>query len=576
VLVAVGALSVDLGNAWARGRTVQKQADVVAIGTGSLLPMQQGDADHDDGVIADFAADLLNQNKAQGQLDAVGSELLDGAYGNGEVEFYNSAGVDCDDNCVQMRLTPPSAEVDFALAGAVGFSGGGVMRSATVRVFSELPAMEKVIPLWLPSGCGYGPVDGDTDQGGGPPAPTTTAPSPTDTGTGTASASPTGSVVIDPRGAHTISGPTAYTMAYGASLDIKNLSITNVSNGQKKASVRAVSPDGNRYVEYAAADIKVNAGTFSVSDFTIGTEVSLTPGVWKLYAMVRHGNDDEYSANEVTITVTGGPGPGPTDDPSPSATESNIPVGCVGQDRGNFGQLDSPRNDGTNHGSLLAVNMAAGLDHLIIPFDTQNYTVEKECAQQNGNNVIDGGQIDDVSRAGNNCIIGDTGNDGPQWYDGLITGVGSYPGRLEVAAGQANCTGATRDVNGRTINDDKLSCFLRNGATLATIAQESGVDDSMLDPSILESPRFVWLPMVYATDRAQKGYQPIIDYVAAFITDETPTQAASGDNGIEISGNSISTIQLYAFHKAALPVGEQSPDVDYNTTLGRPIVRLVG
>ena len=59
VLVVVAALSVDLGNAWARGRAVQKQADVSAIGAGSLLPMSTTDTrtDNEPGDIAAKAAD---------------------------------------------------------------------------------------------------------------------------------------------------------------------------------------------------------------------------------------------------------------------------------------------------------------------------------------------------------------------------------------------------------------------------------------------------------------------------------------------------------------------------------------
>ena len=82
--------------------------------------------------------------------------------------------------------------------------------------------------------------------------------------------------------------------------------------------------------------------------------------------------------------------------------------------------------------------------------------------------------------------------------------------------------------------------------------------------------------MVLATDRAQKGYQPLIDYVPAFITDETQTTAATANNGLEVVGNSIKVIRLFAFNKAALPINEQSPDGAYNTVLARPIVRLVG
>lgn len=589
VLIVVAALSVDLGNAWSRGRIVQKQADVSALAAGSLLPMSvDGSAGSTKQAIAERAALYLNDNLAAGQPTVTWQQLVaDTDWSNGHIEFQDDDGNACVDNCVQMQLTPPEARVDFGLAGAVA-SGTDITRSATVRLFSTLPDPKKIIPLWLPSGCGYGPVDGDTEQGPTPAPSTSTS---TSTPTGTATATPTATataaaIVIDPVGDHTLSGPAAYTMPYGTTLAVNNLTITNVSNGTKKASVRAISPDGTRFIEYAAADVKGNASTFYVSDFTIGTEVSNTPGVWKVYAVIEKANKDTYSSNVVTLTVTGGPTSTPTSPTSPTSTdtaspsETSVPVGCTGQDRGNFGQLFSPRTDTTNKATALARNLAFGLDHLPIPFDQVAYTIEKECAQSNGNNPIAGAQLDDVSRDGNNCIIGDTGNDGPRLYDGLIGEVDSKPGRLNVAGDASRNTTcpsrSNKSYGSYTVNNDVLSCFLRGTGTLAKLAQETGVDQTMLDPSIVDSPRFVYLPMVYATDRAQKGFQPIVDYIPAFITDETQTSAATADNGLEVTGNSIKVIRLFAFNKAALPVEAQSPDVDYNPTLGAANVRLVG
>lgn len=585
VLVVVAALSVDLGNAWSRGRIVQKQADVSALAAGSLLPMSvDGSAGGTKQAIAERAAAYLNENLASGQPTVTWQQLVnDSDWSNGHIEFQDDDGSACTDNCVQMQLTPPEARVDFGLAGVVA-SGTDVTRSATVRLFSTLPDPKKIIPLWLPSGCGYGPVDGDTEQGP-TPAPSTS----TSTSTATATSSPTATatqIPIDPVGTHTLSGPAAYSMPYGTTLAIKNLTITNVDKNTKKATVRAISPNGTMYIDFAAAATKVNDATFSVADFTIGTEVSNTPGVWKVYAVIEKGNKNTYSSNVVNLTVTGGPTATATASAtatgtasaSPSAT--SVPVGCTGQDRGNFGQLYSPRLDTTNKSTALARNLAFGLDHLPIPFDQVSYTIQKECAQSNGNNPIAGAQLDDVSRDGNNCIIGDTGNDGPKLYDGLIGEVDSKPGRLNVsgdASRNTTCPSRSNKVYGSyTVNNDVLSCFLRGSGTLDKLAQETGVDQTMLDPSIVNSPRFVYLPMVYATDRAQKGFQPIVDYIPAFITDETQTSAATADNGIEVTGNSIKVIRLFAFNKAALPLSAQSPDVDYNPSLGAANVRLVG
>ena len=224
----------------------------------------------------------------------------------------------------------------------------------------------------------------------------------------------------------------------------------------------------------------------------------------------------------------------------------------------------------------LAYNLAAGLDHLPIPYVFPD--IQKECADQNGNNAISGNaQLDNVSRAGNNCIISDEGNDGPQSFKGLITGIGSNKGRLDVANGatKSGCNGGNKLVSGKTINNDLLSCYLTGGATLASITAETGVTDNMLDDAVKDSPRFCWLPVVLATDRAQKGYQPLIQYLPAFITDETQTTAATSSNGVEINGNSVKVIRMFVFNKDALGPDQQSPDIKYTDTLGVANVRLI-
>ncbi|GAA1476050.1 hypothetical protein GCM10009623_04960 [Nocardioides aestuarii] len=602
VLIIVSALSVDLGNAWSRGRIVQKQADISALAAGSLLPLSSTDARTDNNSKSDFAAlavTYLNDNVAAGQDVAVASELLDDDYSNGELEFFTDDGTACDNECTQLTLTPPQAYVDFGLAGAVS-PGTNVTRSATVRAFSELPPKEKIVPFWLPSGCGYGPVDADTTQGHGPnprPAPAWAAKAPM----AAAAAAP---IPISPVGTHTLSNPSlTYTIAYNASLEFQHLKITNVTNTTTKATIRAIAPNGESFTEYASADVKSNASQFNVANFTVATELSATPGEWKLYALITDDGVVKYSSNYISITV--GPNPASptattssptgtgtatgtgtgtgtatgTTSATATSTTTSIPVGCVGQDRGNFGQLNSVRAvSGENNNSVrLAYNLAKGLDHLPIPYVFAD--IQKECADKNGNNKLPLGQLDNVSRAGNNCIIAEEGNDGPQIYKGLISGIGSAPGRLDVVNGatKTGCNGgANRSIGTYTINNDVLSCYLTGGATLTDLTAETGVEDNMLDDAVKDSPRFCWLPVVVATDRAQKGYQPLVEYLPAFITDESTTTAATSNNGLEINGNSVSKLRMFVFNPEALGPDQQSPDIDYDPVLGVANVRLVG
>ena len=219
-----------------------------------------------------------------------------------------------------------------------------------------------------------------------------------------------------------------------------------------------------------------------------------------------------------------------------------------------------------------------GLDHQLVPYTfSPTQTVTKDCGSA-AKGFIDGAAPDNTPQDGRNCIMGDTGNDGPAIFDGLISGVDGHLGRLSTSrpGNQTTCPArGNLTINGHGVNNDVLSCFLRNGATLDDLAQSEGVDQSMLDPSVVDSPRFVWLPVVYATDRAQKNFQPILEFIPAFITDETQSATASSDNGLEVNGNSVKVLTVFCFNKEALPLSAQSPTVTYASERLRSIVRLV-
>ena len=190
-------------------------------------------------------------------------------------------------------------------------------------------------------------------------------------------------------------------------------------------------------------------------------------------------------------------------------------------------------------------------------------------------------KLDDNTNDGNNCINPNSGNDGPKIYDGLITGTSnpSFKGRLDTSgAGKATtCPDRSNlSIGGKSINNDVLSCFLRNGASLSTIAGESGVDENMLDPTVTRSPRFVWIPVVAANSRAEHAFQPVVQFVPGFITDETQTSSATSNNGIQINGNSVKVLTVFIFNADALPDDDQNRSESYDEEVGRPIHRLVG
>jgi hypothetical protein len=356
---------------------------------------------------------------------------------------------------------------------------------------------------------------------------------------------------------------------------VNGYSVSGVTGGGvKKVTLRAYPPTGTAYVDFAA---QTGGDGGALPSFPVGqSDITLTPGDWWVYALAEKNNSFTLSSNHLVIRVTGTP---PSDAPTatPTTADTGIPVGCIGQDRGNFGQLDSPRKDGSSKQIRFARNLATGIDHRLVPYvfapDTQE---QKQC--DSPQSMLPGAQLDDIARDGNNCIMGNTGNDGPKTYDGLVAGLGDgTPGRLDAANGHTTCANRSdTSRDGHVLNNDVLSCFLRNGATLSSIASASGVNTDMIDPAVMDSPRFVWLPVVYAYDRAQKNFQPIRQFVPGFITDETQTTPATSDNGLVINGNSVKVLNVFTFNRDVLPPIEDADTTEFDPTLGGATVRLVG
>jgi hypothetical protein len=567
VLFGCAALTVDLGNAWSRKRAVQKQVDVSALAAGWMLPMTTVN----EGAIATRVAEYLDDadNRAPGQASVTGAQLIDGVAENGEVVFLHDDGSACSDGCTQMRVLAPEARVDFGFAAVLGMSHVDVQRDATVRVVSQLPPREKTVPFWLPTGCGFGPTEADTTQGG--------TTDPTVTPTASPTSSPTTETHFQPAagdvGGHVLDGAAVTEVGYFGATMVSGYSVNGISGGGvKKVTLRAYPPTGTAYVDFAAQ----TTGNGVLPEFGVSqADLTRIPGDWWVWALAEKNNSFTYSSTHLVIRVTGGPAPTAT--ATPTAASSGVPVGCIGQDRGNFGQLDSPRYDGGAKQTRFGRNLALGIDHLLTPYVFPDGVGERKQCDEPGS-LLPGAQLDDQARNGNNCIVGDTGNDGPETYDGLVAGLGDGTrGRLDAANGLTACPDRSDLVmSGHLVNNDVLSCFLRDGATLADIASPTGVSTSMIDPKVMESPRFVWLPVVYAYDRAQKNFQPIRQFVAGFITDETQTTSATTANGLELDGNSVKVLHVFTFNRDVLPTIEHSRTTDYTPTVGGAIVRLVG
>ena len=141
-------------------------------------------------------------------------------------------------------------------------------------------------------------------------------------------------------------------------------------------------------------------------------------------------------------------------------------TGCSVSEVGNFGQLNSPRVDTNQLQLALAKNIALGNDHLVC-LDPESPPSSNNCGQ-NEAHKISGARLDTESRDNNNCVDVQQGNDGGALTDGLVTGGSGFKGRLDASKPDGHTTCPSRGdvtVKGTSINNDVLSCFLRNGAT---------------------------------------------------------------------------------------------------------------
>lgn len=570
VLSSMAAISVDLGNAWARKRMAQKQVDISALSAADLLPRTPTNESQIAAKVAEYLNDADNKVWGQDSSTITGTQLLDGILANGEVQFPQPDGT-------RMLVISPAARVDFGLAGVMGFSGTDVQAEATVELMGTVPPAQDTLPMWLPSGCTFGPGTADTgsgndgNPGGGSPSPTSTATA--------TSASPY--VPPETEGNHQISGVAPATVQQGTQSQVVQVTLTDLPNNSTGGSIRFTLDADTVWNATGISWNTVNKQTGNTRTIavTVNNLITDTPGTWKIWALTGAGNSQKVSSNSANFVVTPATPP-TTDSPASTFSPSIAATGtCSTSEVGNFGQLNAPRKDSNQLQQTLFLNVAKGLDHFLVPWATTPSNTD--CGKKDGN-VIPGAQLDTESRDGNNCIDVQPGNDGVALTDGMITGKDGVKGRMDASLpdGGTTCPGRS-DVNvkGVLINNDVLSCFLRDGATLEMIASEGGpgvVKQSWLDPAVAKSPRFVWIPVVFATDRSSKEFQALKNFAPAFITDETFTTSATSNNGIVLNngGQQVESIQLFSFNPNILPPNLQSPNVPYDKDLPS-IVRLV-
>ncbi len=556
ILFGTAALVVDLGTNWVRQRQLQTQADVSALSVGDLMPAPDP---VDQAAVAARVASYLAEpaNQVPGQPATSAGQLLDGNQTNGEITFTADG--------EQFELRVPQTTVQFTFARMLGVDKALVSARAVVRLGSETPS--SVLPFWLPNGCPYGPLQPDTTGGGGGGGSKGGGGGGGSKGGGGLS----GSGVDPSQGPDFSSTAAPDTAEEGEEFVPLVFTVNNTSDLQsnKQPDVRFEGPGGEQH-DASGSWVSQEGGSWTFTATIGSADVTSVAGQWQYQTVVGNGSKQRFSGVENFNVQPGDAG---------DAGDDGTSVSCVGSSRGNFGQLESPRDPPTTKKNRLALNIALGLDHRVDALLDHGYD---ECTGGRA-----GEQLDDASRDGNTCIMPDPGNDGPGLYEGFVGGVAGHPGRVAAANGDTRpgCNGGNTAIGSVTINNDLLSCYLTNDdLTLSDLMQDDGVTTEMLDPAVINSPRFVWLPVVYRNDRSSKTWQPIKRFVPGFITDETgpSTRTSSNrtdDNGIYCNGGgtckSLSSVQVFSFNADALPIDERNAVSDYDEELGRETLRLI-
>ncbi len=484
------------------------------------------------------AAELTGPDVCNSEVVAKATEFLDSAAnrvaGQYPVDLQNASRDDGYIECSgwKVRLWAPKAHVDYTLGRVISSSDGlDVQAYAAAQIKSARGGA--TLPFFAVQGCDRGPQS--IRNPSGPVAPPTTVPPLTPT------SSPTNNATF------TISPTSVPTGTTSAQITLTG---SNLNNVDKVTFTGAAGPP----YHYEVAPTTATATTITVS---VPTDVLDVEDVW--WVRVKAG--DRYSA-----TATAQP-----------FTVGDDKLFCDARNEGNFGTIEIPRSD-TNNAGWLALNIIKGVEPSLALHPLPN----GQCDGQPGSVVSSPGPVN-----GTNCVASETGLKVSATTDGLVTGAGGMPGRLDTGStsncsrsGDSSRTAAT--VKGKQLNDDLLTCFITNAAHISDLVDpaSSSVGVQALSADIFSSPRFFWLPVLDTDPSTGKKYWPIIGFVPGFISDQdlSATRDAPGTvsplDGIAGDSSGVAEVEVVLFSEAALPefAPARGEETDYTGTGPKAIV----
>jgi hypothetical protein len=535
VLFAAATFAVDFGNAWARKRDVQTQADLAALAGGANLPSAYGDA-----ATLTAVLDYLKRNQAWAGQDTstiTTAMLVDNNDANGEVYWPKGDS--------ELRVVTPEAQVDYGFAPAFGGPTEKMVQAeATVRIGT--PGV--LMPFFMPSNCSWGEI-----------------------AVKSASANPEPSPVFDPVGSNSKTAPLVSS--------VLPFEIEKGTTPTIEVFGDNFSGTTNTWVGFTrgTTNLPVLAETVTLGTTGDSLTVKVPPAVTstpsKSVWLIRVGVDltAPYSPTEAVWSSDKSYGEVKIIDPA-------LDPACGQKATGDFGLLDSPRKDTSVLLDAFALNVIEGLDHQVVAhssppaLDPDN--PDQDTCNGLGGPPTTGSILDDEDLSGQpvegaNCLNINTGNKVDTVTDGLVTGAtvdGTYhPGRLE-KPNTDGCTNSQISAAGKLVNSDTLDCFLLNGATASQVMQETGAPEGALDSRIYSSPRFFWVPVLDYPYPPPAGFYPIKEFRPVFLTEFTMAN----------SGTKVESITVAALNPDSLPKdGGSGPLMSYMPG-GVKVMRLVG
>lgn len=493
VLLGVGALAVDVGEAYAKKSLLQTDVDLAVLAA---------------------AADLDNGGACNAEVVTTATDYLNKAYnkvpGQYTVDLGGSAGDDdgfisCDH--WRVDLWAPPSHVDYGL-GRILTTQEGVDVSAHASAQIKAATGTATLPFFAVSGCDNGPQSIRNDSGPSTGVPPLIPPTESPANNATFTISPDS----------TPSGTTSLTMTLTGS-HFNNASLVGFSSASGAYFAAAITPTPSS-----------STTSFAVA---VPTDVLATDDAW--YVRVKIG--DKWSPESEAQKFTVGP----------------PKLYCGASNEGNFGTIKLPRSD--TNSFPLEWNMIKGIEPTLAIHPFPN----GECDGQPGSVVSVPGPVN-----GTNCVETEAGLKIAETNAGLVTGKGGLPGRLDrdstSSCSRNHDSGRTPGtVKGFHINDDLLTCFITNGASIGNLVAGDVTGTEALSSDIYTSPRFFWVPVLATDPLHGTTWWPIVGRVPGFITDQTlsATHDAPGTitpvDGLVEDASGIREVHVVLFSPAALP-----------------------